>query len=397
MSDFRKEAPLFFLRNHLDQHDVEACLAFAGAVFPSLSWEEVERQGGCSWTLLGRRGSEGAFGGDRMGKLAGCRGGSHNDQRDGGEDVREGDEAVLLQFRLGKHAVSMGVMKEASRIFSPLVPWVRELGSIRLGEDGRMGLQVLEMEFIPDVVRLSDVLPREKALDPRTFKQCQGLVRDLTLYFARAWDGGQMPTSSAVRQCHGRVGKSMVSRLRKLEKDLPVPALRVKARRTRQAVERGLLDAVPIGVNHGDFLPSNLLVDPSSWTIKGYIDWAEAEVLPSGICLYGLEHILGYVEDADGNGKRGKPHFVYYEQAEELRGTFWEEFEQLVPAVKRTDVRKALDLSRDVGILLWKGFAWDDGAINRVINLEDDLEEVACLEAWLILDSSFDRRDSFIS
>ncbi|KAI6828651.1 hypothetical protein KC340_g10922 [Hortaea werneckii] len=189
----------------------------------------------------------------------------------------------------------------------------------------------------------------------------------------------------------------MVSRLRKLEKDLPVPALRVKARRTRQAVEDGLLDAVPIGVNHGDFLPSNILVDPSSWAIKGYIDWAEAEVLPSGICLYALEHILGYIEDADGNGTRGKPQFVYYEQAEELRRTFWEEFEQLVPAVMRTDVRKALDLSRDVGILLWKGFAWDDGAIDRVINLEDDLEEAACLEAWLILGYDFDRRDSFMS
>ncbi|RMX74358.1 hypothetical protein D0869_12673 [Hortaea werneckii] len=397
MSDFSKEAPFFFLRNRLAPDDVKACLAFARDVYPKLTWQSLERQGGCSWTLLGRGGSEGDSGGDGVGGLGVCRDGSHNDQRDGGEGVREGDEAVLVQFRLGKHAVSMGVMKEASRIFSPLVPWMRELGSIRVGEDERMGLQVLEMEFVPDVVRLSDVLPREKALDPRTFKRCQGLVRDLTLYFARAWDGGHMATSSAVRECHGRVGKSMVSRLRKLEKDLPVQALGEKARRTRQAVEDGLLDVVPIGVNHGDFLPSNLLVDPRSWAIKGYIDWAEAEVLPSGICLYGLEHMLGYVEDADGNGKRGKPRFVYYDQAEELRRIFWEEFEQLVPAVGRTDVRKALDLSRDVGILLWKGFAWDDGAINRVINLEDDLEEAACLEAWLILGYDFDRRDSFIS
>ncbi|KAI7132041.1 hypothetical protein KC343_g4848 [Hortaea werneckii] len=173
--------------------------------------------------------------------------------------------------------------------------------------------------------------------------------------------------------------------------------MRQKARRTREAVEEGILDAVPVGLNHGDFLPTNLLVDPSSWRIKSYIDWAEAEVLPSGICLYGLEHSLGYIEDADDGGKGGMPQFVYYEQAEELRRIFWEEFEQLVPAGKRTDVRKALDLSRDVGILLWKGFAWDDGAIDRVINLEDDLEEVAYLEAWFKLDSSFERRDSFIS
>ncbi|GAB1742080.1 hypothetical protein NU219Hw_g7468t2 [Hortaea werneckii] len=253
------------------------------------------------------------------------------------------------------------------------------------------------MQFLPGVVRLSDILPHGRVLDPRTLKRCQDVIRDLTWYFARAWEGGHMPTLSAVRECHGRVGKSLVSRLRKLEKDLPIPALCEKARRTRQAVEEGILDVVPVGLNHGDLLPSNILVDPSSWTIKGYIDWAEAEILPSGICLYGLEHILGYVEGADDSEKGGRLRFVYYEQADELRRIFWEEFEQLVPAVRRTDVRKALDLSRDVGILLWKGFAWDDGAIDRVVNLKDGLEEVACLEAWLTLDSGIDRRDSFIS
>ncbi|KAI6881588.1 hypothetical protein KC360_g6607 [Hortaea werneckii] len=253
------------------------------------------------------------------------------------------------------------------------------------------------MEFVPNVVRLSDVLPREKALAPRTLKQCRDFVRDLTLYFVRAWNGGHMATLSAVRECHGRIGRSMVSRLRKLERDLPIPVLRQKARCTREVVEEGALDAVPVGLNHGDFLPSNLLVDPSSWAIRGYIDWAEAEILPSGICLYGLEHILGYVEDVDDLEQGRKLRFVYYEQADELRQIFWEQFEQLVPAVKRTDIRKAQDLSRDVGILLWKGFAWDDGAIDRVVNLVEDLEEVACLEAWSKLDSSFDRRDSFVS
>ncbi|RMX87113.1 hypothetical protein D0869_02600 [Hortaea werneckii] len=317
--------------------------------------------------------------------------------RDEKEDVGEGDKAILVQFRLGKHAVSMGIVSEATRIFSPLVPWMRELGDIRVGEEGRVDLQVLEMQFLPGVVRLSDVLPRGRVLDPWTLKLCWDLIRNLSWYFARAWDGGHMATFSAVRECHGRVGKSMVSRLRRLEKDLPVPALREKARRTREAVEDGGLDFIPVGLNHGDFLPSNLLVDPSSWAMKGCIDWAEAEVLSSGICQYGIEHIFGYIEDADDCEKRGKPRFVYYEQAEELRRIFWEEFEQLVPAVKQTDVREALNLSRDVGILLWKGFAWDDGAIDRVVNLKDDLEEVPCLEAWLIPDPGFDRRDSFIS
>ncbi|RMX99419.1 hypothetical protein D0866_16055 [Hortaea werneckii] len=375
--------PLFFLRNLLAPDD------------------SLERQGGCSWTLLGRRGSKGVLSKDGTGGLEGDswdgNNGYEREEKNKNGEGGGGDKIVLLQFRLGKHAVPIEIMREADRVFSPLVPWMRDMGDIRVGEEGQVDLQVLEMQFLPRLVRLSDVLPRGRVLDPWTLRRCQGLIRDLTWYFARAWEGGHMATSSAVRECHGRVGKSMVSRLRKLEKDLPIPALREKARRTREAVEDGGLDVVPVGLNHGDFLPSNLLVDPKSWRIKGYIDWAEAEVLPSGICMYGLEHILGYVENADEGEKRGKLQFVYYEQAEELRRIFWKEFEQLVPAVKRADAREALDLSRDVGILLWKGFAWDDGAIDRVVNLKDDLEEVACLEAWLTLDSSFERRDSFIS
>lgn len=35
--------PLFFLINLLDPHDVDACLAFAGDVYPGSKWEELER------------------------------------------------------------------------------------------------------------------------------------------------------------------------------------------------------------------------------------------------------------------------------------------------------------------------------------------------------------------
>jgi hypothetical protein len=53
----------------------------------------------------------------------------------------------------------------------------------------------------------------------------------------------------------------------------------------------------------------------------------------------------------------------------------------LVPEVETRleDVR----VTRDMGVLLWYGYAWDDGAIDRVVNEADDAVEVVCLRSFL--------------
>jgi hypothetical protein len=40
---------------------------------------------------------------------------------------------------------------------------------------------------------------------------------------------------------------------------------------------------------------------------------------------------------------------------------------------------------RDIGVLLWYGYAWDGGAIDRVVNEMDDSVEVVCLRAFFDL------------
>jgi hypothetical protein len=126
-------------------------------------------------------------------------------------------------------------------------------------------------------------------------------------------------------------------------------------------------------LNHGDLIPSNILVEEDTWNITGLVDWAEAEYLPFGTCLYGLENLLGYSSDAGG--------YVYYENEGYLRRVFWECLFDAVPELKSRegDVRAI----RDVGVLLWYGIAWDDGAIDRVVNEFEDGGEVACLRAFL--------------
>ena len=144
-------------------------------------------------------------------------------------------------------------------------------------------------------------------------------------------------------------------------------------------LQQGSLNSLPISLTHGDLLPHNILLDPQTWAITGYIDWAEAEPLPHGTNLYVLEHLLGYL---DVSNQSRRPRFMYYAQAAELREVFWEEYAHLVPSCEQ-GVQTAVQVMRDAGCLLWHGFAWDDGRVDRVVNEVDDAEELASLGAFL--------------
>lgn len=101
-------------------------------------------------------------------------------------------------------------------------------------------------------------------------------------------------------------------------------------------------------------------------------------MLPFGICLYGLEEILGHI-----NADR---QFVYYPDAEDARGVFWERFRAEIPELADGKTMEAVLLARELGILLWHGFAFDDGAINRVVQEERDWMEICYLDALLMTD-----------
>jgi hypothetical protein len=181
---------------------------------------------------------------------------------------------------------------------------------------------------------------------------------------------------SMLSQCRSKVGSTITSRLEKLAIELPDAHLRQRARLALHAAQR--LEDYPVALNHGDLIPSNILVDQNTWEITGLVDWAEAEYLPFGTCLYALEHLLGYLTPALPDLP---PVWTYFEDATQLRELFWTHLIEAVPEVgaRAEDVK----VIRDVGVLLWHGIAWDDGAINRVVNEVDDMEEMTKLRAFL--------------
>ncbi|KAI8932627.1 hypothetical protein NX059_010125 [Plenodomus lindquistii] len=183
-------------------------------------------------------------------------------------------------------------------------------------------------------------------------------------------------------QCSGKVGSSIIERLQKLTTELPDTQLRDRAYVTLMAIQ-GMTD-YPNVLNHGDLISSNILVDEETWELTGLVDWAEAEVLPFGTCLYGLEHLLGFVETSFlSELPRAKEclQFVYFDNAADLRQLFWTHLLDTAPELRgrENDVR----VMRDMGVLLWRGIAWDNGAIDRVVNEVDDAEDLAYLRAFL--------------
>ena len=97
-----------------------------------------------------------------------------------------------------------------------------------------------------------------------------------------------------------------------------------------------------------------------------------------------LNRLLGKVTHLQD----GKAKVMWREGAEGLRLDFWNEMERLVPAMQDAAILDAVRLSRDVGVLLWHGIAFDDGRLDRVVEPGIDAEEIAYLSAFLEASSS---------
>jgi hypothetical protein len=153
------------------------------------------------------------------------------------------------------------------------------------------------------------------------------------------------------------------------------------------------IEALPWILTHGDVVADNIMVEPlgghrgTGWqpgTLRGMLDWAESEYLPFGVGLYGVEELLGQdVRIYEGHGK-ARDKFAYYPEVGDLRRMFWQELEGAVPAFGTDrELRAAVERARLLGILLWRGFAFDDGKIDRVVQENRDEGEVQRLDMFL--------------
>jgi hypothetical protein len=266
------------------------------------------------------------------------------------------DNDKVVQFRPYGYRLDLRITQTARDIYGSFAPDTKYIGTIP-----RSGLLVYGMGRI-EGVSFRDL--RDEGIV--SSEQRATLCIDFAVFLSKAWN-----QSDKGRVVLGLVGNSIRSRLKSLCNNLP-PRFRATASYIAQNIH--LVEALPWVLNHGDIVAANIMVQPSSGHLLGFVDWAEAETLPFGTCLYGLEELLGQMTP---NG------FVYHPDASDLRDIFWAALVEKLPELQQSSTLEAVKLARDLGVLLWHGIAFDNGAIDRVVEDGKDVEEIRRLDAFL--------------
>lgn len=321
----------FFLRSGLTSQDQFDCYKFVENLYPGSSIAPVTCQGYCSLTLFV-------------------------------------DNDIIIQFRPFVYRLDLEITQAAREVYGRFAPETRYIATLPTS-----GLLVYIMSRIEGIsfkdFRASNT-PIAKSTDCRA-----RLCKDFATFLSKSWCTVPSDGSSAPLR---KIGKSIVSRLKSLCTDLPI-----RFQATARTVLKRLhhIDVLPWVLTHGDIVASNLMIDPSTGRLSGLVDYAEAEYLPFGVCLYGLEEILGEMTS------RG---FEYRPDASDLREIFWTELKERISDLQNKAVLEAVKLARDLGVLLWFGIAFDDGAINRIVEEDRDVEEILRLNAFLDIHESQD-------
>ncbi|QDS77724.1 hypothetical protein FKW77_004312 [Venturia effusa] len=292
------------------------------------------------------------------------------------------DEAhhKILQFRQPSFDLDIDLMAEAKIVYGAYVPSIVRHDISRLSAFMAQKPPAIcyEMDVISGVP-LTTVAPAGPRLTEVELRRQENLVRDYADFVSRGW-----PTNNARQpSCNGKVGSQIPHKLTKLAEQLPYRQHRAVAQRMVESLP--LITRLPVVLNHGDSIPSNIICAPETGHLKGIVDWAEAEYLPFGTCLYGLEHLLGRLTSSTRRDSVvGHRPFIFYDHASSLRELFWETLKSRIPALQDDESLLQLVLmAKHIGTLLWYGFAWDGGAIDRVINAERDAQELVYLDAFL--------------
>lgn len=286
----------------------------------------------------------------------------------------------ILQFREPTFDLDTNLVAEAKLAYGAYVPFIKRHDKPYFSTCNDLASSTLcyEMEMISGVP-FGTIAPAGPFLSHSELKRQRNLVQDFADFVSRGWPnpGAKQPA------CNGKVGSQIPQKLKMLADHLPYRHHRAAAQKALKGFES--IARLPVVVNHGDTIPSNIMCDPKTGHLTGVVDWAEAEYLPFGVCLYGLEYLLGRLAlpPRRDSVMGGRP-FVYYNYAADLRQLFWQTLRSKIPAIQEDDsLMKLVVLAKTIGTLLWYGFAWDGGAIDRVVNTERDVEELVYLDAFL--------------
>lgn len=114
---------------------------------------------------------------------------------------------------------------------------------------------------------------------------------------------------------------------------------------------------------HKDFGDSNIIVNETSCTLVGVIDWAEAEVAPFGLNLYSHQRLISKIHLKTG--------WVRYDDYAILEEIFWNTFSEEAGGLSNNIIR-AIKSARIMGVLLSRGFTSRLANMPKPVPIRDD-------------------------
>ncbi|KAL8354429.1 hypothetical protein RB601_004025 [Gaeumannomyces tritici] len=247
------------------------------------------------------------------------------------------DQARIVQFRPSNATLNMSRLELARQAHPRCVPKCTYHG--QTGRQLPLDIYVMDKAAGECYLYSRNISPEGTEDKARFDARQHRTVRDLARFFADSWSAPQKVSPAVADGVHQKLELD----LDRLDKAFP-DRFSITLNQVRDSFTR--LFSLPWVITHVDLNETNILVDDTG-AITAIIDWADAEMLPFGMSLWGLENILGYM---DGTG------WHYHGNAQELRDEFWRVFKASVGGVGE-EAMAAIRIARMVGLFMRYCFA----------------------------------------
>jgi hypothetical protein len=276
----------------------------------------------------------------------------------------------VFQFRLPSSSIDLDLLDLATATHGTLVPACKPYGTV----GGSRPLRIYEMNKLPGVPY---ILARDTTIPQPldSIARQRRTVTDMARVFAQAWNNPQhLPTDKTAALC-----SEFEAAFTPLAQSLP-SRFKPVLDRVRPSLYSLFTEdsAIPLVLSHGDLCEMNLLVEAETGSLTGVIDWAEARILPFGFSLYGVENLLGYMDDEGWH---------YYDNAQQLRELFWRVFLEGVEGSISEATLQTIWTARMAGLFYRYGFVFDGKEILGVVGPESGslryLDAFCTPEGWV--------------
>ncbi|KAI9835329.1 MAG: hypothetical protein M1819_002473 [Sarea resinae] len=258
----------------------------------------------------------------------------------------------VVQFRLKSLQLRMETANLARTIYGHFAPEVTFRGQIGEDADSKEPLYIYVMSRIPGITYLDFILAHNGHVSENSAEFSswrKNLVIGIAKFFALSWKGSQDVDQTYRDSLHHRYKKEL---------ELLLASLPDRFRPLIQGSLNSLpaIFSLPMVLLHKDFGVCNIMVNDTSCSLAGVVDWAEAEIAPFGLNLHSHQRLISKIHLKNG--------WVRYDDYGMLEEIFWTTFSDEAGGLGDETI-KVIKAARIVGLLLSRGFT------NRLANMPE--------------------------